>query len=390
MTRILVFNAGSSTIKLGVFAAQAGGRVERLAGGTLDLRKQPLELAYREAGGAAQQVPIAATVTDDLHEVIHALLGWLDAHYAGQPFAGMAHRLVHGGHYFSAPTRIDDAVLERLQTLVSLAPLHLPAGLKLVHAVRRARPGLAQVACFDTAFHQTQAEYVKRLPIPRALHEEGIRRYGFHGLSYQSIAATLQREEPARAGDKWVVAHLGSGSSLCALEGGKSRDTSMSFSALDGIPMATRPGELDAGVVLYMQQVRGMSVDEVQHWLYHECGLKGVSGISADSRVLLQSDAPEAREAIALYAFRISRGIAALANTLGGLDGVVFTAGIGENQPPVREAVCRHLHWLGAELDAAANAANATVLNTPGSRLALRMYRTDEEQVMAEAAAALV
>ena len=277
-------------------------------------------------------------------------------------------------------------MIEKLDALSPLAPLHQPAGLKLVRAMQRTRPGLPQVACFDTAFHRTQSALVTRMAIPRALHDEGVRRYGFHGLSYESIAATLRREEPELLAKKLVVAHLGSGASLCAMEGGVSRDTSMGFSALDGIPMATRPGELDAGVPLYLQQQRGMSVDELQHWLYHACGLKGVSGISADARVLLESDAPEAREAIELFCFRIARGISALANTLGGLDGVVFTAGIGEHQPPVRAQVCKHLAWLGARIDADANARDARVLDAEGSRLAIRMIDTDEEWVIAQGA----
>ncbi len=385
MKRLLTFNAGSSTLKLGVFEVRDGHLV-RLARGTLDLRLAPLQLAFHQ-DGQREQVPFEVELSDDLQHVIEAVLAWLETRFAGHAFDAFAHRLVHGGPNFAAPMPLDEDVLSQLEALVSLAPLHLPAGLRLVRAARRARPRLPQIGCFDTAFHQSQSALVKRLPIPRALHEEGVRRYGFHGLSYQSIADTLRREAPELLAKKLVVAHLGSGASLCAMENGISRDTSMSFSALDGIPMATRPGELDAGVILYLQQQRGWRVDEVQHWLYHECGLKGVSGISADSRVLLASDAPEAAEAIELFCFRIARGIAALGNSLGGLDGVVFTAGIGEHQPPVRARICHYLGWLGARLDAEANAANAHVLEAPHSRLALRMYPTDEEQVMAATAA---
>ena len=385
MSRILTFNAGSATIKLGVFERGGNGDATQVAGGVLDLRVSPLQLKFNH-GGVREASALDAAIGDDLSGVIDALLAWLEARFGGEAFAAVGHRIVHGGMDFDAPVLLDDAVIEKLDALSPLAPLHQPAGLKLVRAMQRTRPGLPQVACFDTAFHRTQSALVTRMAIPRALHDEGVRRYGFHGLSYESIAATLRREEPELLARKLVVAHLGSGASLCAMEGGVSRDTSMGFSALDGIPMATRPGELDAGVPLYLQQQRGMSVDELQHWLYHACGLKGVSGISADARVLLESDAPEAREAIELFCFRIARGISALANTLGGLDGVVFTAGIGEHQPPVRAQVCKHLAWLGARIDADANARDARVLDAEGSRLAIRMIHTDEEWVIAEGA----
>ena len=388
MKRLLTFNAGSSTIKLGVFEAGDAG-VHALAGGLLDLRESPLRLRLN-VDGARRTLPLEARITDDLGEVTEALLAAIDDIWPRDGFAAAGHRIVHGGLRFGAPTVLDDATMEALDALSPLAPLHQPAGLRLVRAMRAARPGLPQVACFDTAFHRTHSELVTRMAIPRALHDEGVRRYGFHGLSYQFIAEELRRGEPALAAKKLVVAHLGSGASLCAMEDGVSRDTSMGFSALDGIPMATRPGELDAGVPLYLQQQRGMGVDEVQHWLYHECGLKGVSGISADARVLLESDAPEAREAIDLFCFRIARGIAALANTLGGLDGVVFTAGIGEHQPAIRAGVCGHLSWLGARIDGEANARNARVLDAEGSRLALRMIDTDEERVIAEAVARML
>lgn len=388
MSQLLTFNAGSSTIKLGVFRADAKG-VHKLAGGVLDLRLQPLQLKLSE-GDKRENIGLDAPITDDLAEVIEAVLAVIDRRWPGEDFAAAGHRIVHGGMRFNAPARIDEAVLAQLETLAPLAPLHQPAGLRLVRAMRAARPQQAQIACFDTAFHHTQSELVTRMAIPRALHDEGVRRYGFHGLSYQFIAEELQRSEPVLVAKKIVVAHLGSGASLCAMENGISRDTSMGFSALDGIPMATRPGELDAGVPLYLQQQRGMSVDELQHWLYHDCGLKGVSGISADSRVLLESDAPEAAEAIDLFCFRIARGIAALANTLGGLDGIVFTAGIGEHQPPIRAKVCEHLSWLGAKIDTTANAANARRLDTEGSRLAIRMIATDEERVIAQSVARLL
>ncbi len=389
MNRILTLNAGSSTIKLGVFAVDGDRNVHRVAGGVLDMNALPLTMHFM-AGGQSKQVPIDAGGAEDVAEVIDAVVAWLDAHFDGSAFSAVGHRIVHGGMDFNTPIMLDDTVIERLERYAPLAPLHQPVGLKLMRAIRRTRPECPQAACFDTAFHRTHSPLVTRLAIPRPLHEEGVRRYGFHGLSYQSIAAQLRRDEPDLLAKKLVVAHLGSGASLCAMEGGISRDTSMGFSALDGIPMATRPGELDAGVLLYMQQQRGMSIDALQHWLYKECGLKGVSGISGDARVLLESHAEAAAEAIALFCFRISREICALANTLGGLDGIVFTAGIGEHQPPIRAAVCERLSWMGAKIDPDANAsANQYVLDATGSRIAIRVIRTDEEKVIAESVAAL-
>ncbi len=388
MNRILTFNAGSSTIKLGVFET-SGREAHAVAGGVVDLRAAPLRLKFNDAGHR-QEIPLDACATDDARGVVAALMAWLEARYGDAAFAACGHRIVHGGLAFSAPVLLDDEAIIALDALSPLAPLHQPAGLALVRAMREARPSLAQAACFDTAFHRTQDALATRMAIPRALHDEGVRRYGFHGLSYQSIADELRRSEPALLAGKLVVAHLGSGASLCAMEGGSSRDTSMGFSALDGIPMATRPGELDAGVPLYLLRECGMDADALQHWLYHECGLKGVSGISADARTLLESDAPEAAEAIALFCFRIGRGIAALANTLGGLDGIVFTAGIGEHQPRVRAAVCERLSWLGARIDGEANAADARVLDAADSRIVIRMIDTDEERVIARATLSLL
>lgn len=396
MNRILTINAGSSTVKFGVFEAAGDRAVHPLARGVLDLHASPLALHF-EMDGQRVTVQLDAAGTDDRAddrvddraEAIGAALSWLEARFDGCAFAAAAHRIVHGGIEFDAPTVLDDTIIERLDRLSPLAPLHQPIVLQLVRAMRRARPDQPQIACFDTAFHRSHAPLVTRMAIPRWLHDEGVRRYGFHGLSYRSVADQLRHDEPELLAKKIVVAHLGSGASLCAMEAGISRDTSMGFSALDGIPMATRPGELDAGVLLYLQRQHGMTAEQLQHWLYHECGLKGVSGISADLRVLLASPAPEAAEAIALFCFRISRSICALAATLGGLDGIVFTAGIGEHAPSIRAAVCEQLSWLGAKIDPHANARNDRMLDA-GDGIALRMIRTDEEQVIAESAAALL
>ena len=267
-----------------------------------------------------------------------------------------------------------------------LAPLHQPQSLRLIRAVRHLRPGLPQVASFDTAFHRTQSDLVRRFALPRALFDEGIKRYGFHGLSYAFIAARLKTVAPDVAGGRVVVAHLGSGASLCGLEAGVSRDTSMSFSTLDGIPMATRCGALDPGVLIHLVKQRGLTIETVEDLLYHQSGLLGVSGFTADTRELLASPEPAAREALDLFAFRIAREIAATAHTLRGLDGLVFTAGIGEHQAAVRAAVCAHLAWLGVALDPAANDRHAPRIEGPGGTVAVLVIPTDEEQVIADEA----
>lgn len=380
---LVTFNPGSSTIKIGLFAIDRGS-ARRIGKGMIDLRQQPLVLHIVEGPNAAD-IPLKAQVADELDDVLHETLGWLSKHFEHEGLVAAGHRVVHGGDQFHGPVRIDDAALAAIEALVPLAPLHQPQSVRLITAIRRLRPGLPQVASFDTAFHRTQTDMVRRFALPRAMFDEGIKRYGFHGLSYKYIAGALQRQAPELAQGRIVVAHLGSGASLCGLIGGESRDTSMGFSTLDGIPMATRSGALDPGVPLHLL-ANGMSREQLEDLLYHRSGLLGVSGISADSRALLESDAPEAREAIEMFAFRIAQTVASLAVTLGGLDGIVFTAGIGEHQPQVRTLVCGHLGWLGVGLDEGANAANALRIEGAGSKVAVLVIPTDEEQVIADEA----
>lgn len=379
---LLTFNPGSSTIKLGLFAMEAGGP-RRLGKGVIDLRQAPLTLHIVE-GPTVAEIPLAATVNDDLHDVIDETLDWLAGHFPVGALAAVGHRVVHGGDRFAGPQAVDDGTLAAIEALVPLAPLHQPQSIRLIRAIRHLRPNLPQIASFDTAFHRSQSDLVRRFALPRALFDEGVKRYGFHGLSYKSVASRLRQSAPALAEGRVVAAHLGSGASLCALEAGVSRDTSMGFSTLDGIPMATRCGTLDPGVVIHLLKERGLSMEAVEDMLYRHSGLLGVSGISADSRDLIDSAAPEAREALDLFAFRIAREAVSLANTLGGLDAVVFTAGIGEHQPEIRERVCRHLAWLGLTLDPAANARNAARIDAAASRIAVLVVPTDEEQVIAE------
>ncbi|WP_432349631.1 acetate/propionate family kinase [Shinella yambaruensis] len=379
---LLTFNAGSSTVKIGLFALRTGGP-DRIARGVIDFRHDPLTLRVSE-GERRIETALEARPDEDLSGILSETLAVLGRHFDLGDVAAAGHRVVHGGDRFDGPVHLDADTIAAIDALTALAPLHQPQSLRLIRAIAGLLPDLPQTASFDTAFHRTNDALVRRFAIPRALHDRGIKRYGFHGLSYRFIAGELARVAPEAAGGRVVVAHLGSGASLCGMLGGISRDTSMGFSTLDGIPMATRCGALDPGVLLHLLQRERRTPTEVEDLLYHESGLLGVSGISADSRDLLASDAPEAREAIDLFTFRIAGEIARLAATLGGLDAVVFTAGVGENQPAVRAAVCKRLGWLGLGLDPAANAANTTRISTPASRIAAFVIATDEEQVIAE------
>ena len=297
--------------------------------------------------------------------------------------------MVHGGRNLAAPALIDDGVLAEMQALVPLAPLHQPHCLAAIAAVARTWPEVKQVACFDTAFHRTMPELARRFAIPRALHDEGVERYGFHGLSYEHVAGTLAGLDPDLAAGRVVVAHLGSGASLCALQGGRSVDTTMGLTALDGLPMGTRCGALDPGVLLYLLQAKSATATTMEDLLYHRSGLLGVSGESADMHVLEESGSPAAREAIELFAFQVARQACAMAASLGGLDGLVFTAGIGEHAPALRANVCARLAWLGVHVDAALNTAGQGRISAPASAVAVWVIPTDEEAVIARHTALL-
>jgi acetate kinase len=385
---LLTVNPGSSTIKLGLFSLEEDGP-RRLGKGIIDFGRPPLVLRITE-GESTADIQLEAAVTDDLHGVIEETLGRLMRHFSVAAIAGIGHRVVHGGDRFAGPRHLDEATIADIAALVPLAPLHQPQSLRLIRAISRLRPDVPQTASFDTAFHRTQTDLVRRFALPRALFEDGIKRYGFHGLSYKSIAARLPQVAPDIAPGRVIIAHLGSGASLCGIQAGVSRDTSMSFSTLDGIPMATRCGALDPGVLVHLIKERGMSIAAVEEMLYHRSGLLGVSGISGDSRVLIESGESAAREALDLFAFRISREMAAIANTLVGLDGIVFTAGIGEHQPLIRQAVCDRLAWLGVRIDTTANARNAIRIEAEASAVAVMVIPTDEEQVIAEEAVSLL
>lgn len=384
---LLTFNAGSSSLKLGLFFRR-DGQARALGCGKIDFGNGSHGLRLT-IGDQQHEADIQANHETEFPSLIAQTLDYLTSHLSGDLVAA-AHRVVHGGLEFQAPVLLDAGTIERIEGLVPLAPLHQPQALKAIHALSELRPQLAQTASFDTAFHTTQADLVRRLAIPRHLHNEGIRRYGFHGLSYTFIAGKLRKIAPDVAGGKVVAAHLGSGASLCAMSAGKSIDTSMGFSALDGIPMAARPGWIDPGALIHLMRNGMADPDRLERFLYHDCGLLGVSGISGDTRDLLESQAPEAAEAIDLFCLRIAGETGRLAATLGGLDAFVFTGGVGENQPQIRARVAGRLAWLGAELEATLNERNETVISTPSSRIKLLVVPTDEEQVLADEAMAIL
>ncbi len=381
---VLTINAGSSSLKFSVYRVAAGGRPELSAKGQIEgIGTAPRFTAEDAAGKRLVERRFPDDRTSGHAEFLRVLGAWLRDHFADIQLIGVGHRVVHGGAGFSAPVRIDPAVMAELEALVPLAPLHQPHNLAGIRAVAAFRPELPQVACFDTAFHRTHPEVADWYALPRRFYDQGIRRYGFHGLSYEYIAHALPEVAPAIADGRVVVAHLGSGASMCAMQAGRSIDSTMGFTALDGLPMGTRCGALDPGVVLHLNRAYGMDADAIEHLLYHDCGLKGVSGISNDMRDLLASADPRAAQAIELFVWRIGREAGALTAVLGGLDGLVFTAGIGERSAEIRERVCARAGWLGIALDDAANRAGGPKISSSASRVAVYVIPTDEEQMIA-------
>ncbi|MAU68370.1 acetate/propionate family kinase [Hyphomonas sp.] len=385
---LMTFNAGSSSVKIGLFSIE-GERLDRIAHALIDFRHSPLTFHLVE-GKAVFDVELKADHADHLTDVMAETLDWISEHYDLSELICVGHRVVHGGDEFDGPVRIDDNSLARIEALSILAPLPQPQALRLIRAMRQVRAELTQVASFDTVFHRTNPDLIRRFALPRALHDRGIKRYGFHGLSYKFIAAELRRRFPEAAAGRMIAAHLGSGASLCAMRDGQSQDTSMGFSTLDGVPMATRCGALDPGVILHLLQQEHRTASEVEDMLYHQSGLKGVSGgISADCRELQASDDPRAKEALDLFTLRIAGEIGRLSMSIGGLDAVVFTAGIGENDAAVRSAVAGHLGWIGLTLSEDANQKNAPCISTPESPVKAFVIPTNEERVIAEEAFAV-
>lgn len=318
-----------------------------------------------------------------LGELLDVLLHWIHGFLGNQELAAVGHRVVHGGLKFKDPVLINDSVVEQLASLVWLAPLHEPHNIAAIRAIKKYKPDLAQVACFDTAFHHGHAPVSDQYGLPAGLTAQGIKKYGFHGLSYEYIAGALQKRFPSIAKGRTIVAHLGNGASLCAMVNGKSIDSTMGFTTLDGLLMGTRCGSIDPGIILFLQREKGMTLKEVETLLYHESGLLGVSGMSSDVRVLLSSHNPRARRAIDLFAYRIVSKIGELMMQLNGLDTIVFTAGIGEHQPVIRQMVCERLAWLGLSIDQAANAENHPCIHSVHSTMQVLVIPTDEELMIA-------
>jgi len=388
---ILTLNAGSSSIKFALFAREDPvPRAPELAGQIDGLGARPHIRAKDARGARLEDVDLPLQREAPHRAALAFLVDWLHGHEGGRRIAAVGHRVVHGATRYSQPLLLDDASIEALRSFVPLAPLHQPHNLAGVEAMRATLPGVAQVACFDTAFHRTQPTLAQLFALPRWVTAEGVRRYGFHGLSYEYIAEILPQHLGAKAEGKVIVAHLGNGASLCAMEGRRSRATSMGFTALDGLMMGTRTGTLDPGVLLYLMDRHHMDARALERMLYKESGLLGVSGISQDMRELLASREREAREAVDLFCYRLVRETGALAAALGGLDALVFTGGIGEHAAPVRERACRALGWLGLDFDAEANAADAALISRPGSRVAALVLPTNEEWMIARHTAAAV
>ena len=381
MTTVLTLNAGSSSLKFAVYSSDSDhplvtGLVDRIGtNATLKLKDQRgFDLPTKTDGLSTHQ------------EALTTVLSAIEPELDGKTIDIVGHRVVHGGLWYDAPVMVTDEVLERLTTLEPFAPLHQPHNLSGIKAAKAAFPNAPQIACFDTAFHRHHPYVNDTFAIPRAYYDKGVRRYGFHGLSYDYIAGELRRIAPTIAQGRVVVAHLGNGASMCAIQDGKSVASTMGFSALDGLPMGTRCGQLDAGVVLYLMDQEGLSATDISDMLYKKSGLLGLSDLSNDMRTLEASDSLEARQAIDYFVFRIQRELGGMAAAMGGIDGLVFCGGIGENSAFIRDRVCERTAWMGIEIDYKKNDAHAQVISTEMSRTTVMVIPTNEELVIARAA----
>ncbi|WP_370285087.1 acetate/propionate family kinase [Pseudooceanicola nanhaiensis] len=386
MSRVLVLNAGSSSVKFGLFTDAP--EPEEIAAGLVETVGEETHLHLRDAGGAALAEDRLPPRDRGHHRAaIAAILAALETHFPGEAITAVGHRIVHGGLDFTEPQVLDEAALTRLEALVPFAPLHQPHNLSGVRAAQEAFPGATQVGCFDTAFHRGQPFVNDTFALPRAYYARGVRRYGFHGLSYDYISGHLAETAPELHAGRVIVAHLGNGSSMCGIRAGRSVASSMGFTALDGLPMGTRCGQIDPGVLLYMIEQEGMGPAELGEMLYRRSGLLGLSGVSSDMRSLLASEVPAAREAIDYFTARIRRETGGLTAALEGLDALVFTGGIGENATEIRAEICAGLDWLGVRIDPAANDAGARVISAEGAQVTVMVIPTNEELVIARAAA---
>jgi acetate kinase len=379
----LVLNAGSSSLKFCVFQQPQGAPWRVEARGQIEGIGTSPRLTVKDARGEKLVDERVDPAVRDGRAAIDTLAGWLRSKFHGGRIVGVGHRVVHGGSRFTGPTVVTRETLAELTKLTPLAPLHQPHNLAPIEAIFDRMPDVPQVAVFDTGFHRGHAPVATVVPLPRELRRGGVERYGFHGISYEYIASVLPEVAPEVIDGRVIVAHLGSGASLCAMRGRKSADTTMSFTALDGLCMGTRPGALDPGIVLYLLQQLGLSVEQVEEVLYKKSGLLGLSGISNDMRDLLGNSEPDARLAVDYFVYRAAKEVGALAAVLGGLDGLVFTAGIGENSPEIRRRICEASAWLGVELDESANAAGGPRITTPRSRVSAWVIPTNEELMIA-------
>jgi len=351
---VLAINAGSSSVKCALYTFE----------------KDPQRLAHE-------------TIERPASAAMAPLVDWIAKHTGGTPLQAIGHRVVHGGPHFRNPERVTPALVDTLRQLIPFAPNHLPDEIALIESLAQSNPAVPQIACFDTAFHATNPDIARRFALPSELHDAGVRRYGFHGLSYEYVASVLPKHDAGTAAGRTIVCHLGNGSSMCAIEAGRSIASTMGFTAVDGLPMGTRCGALDPGVLLYLMDERRMDARAIEKLIYNESGLLGVSGISSDMRKLLATDDPRAKLAIDLYVYRIRREVGSLAAALGGLDALVLTAGIGENSAAIRERICRDAAWLGVELDRAANEKGGPRISAPGSRVTAWVIPTNEELMIA-------
>ncbi len=378
---ILVVNAGSSSLKFALIETTG----KRLAVGEIERIGEAPHLSAKDHTNQPiieRDWPAGATLSHE--DLLEPLLNWAETHLQGDRLIGVGHRIVHGGTRYAAPVRLTHAILTALDALVPFAPLHQPHNLAAIRAIAALRPDLPQIGCFDTSFHHTMPDIATRLPLPASYHRAGVRRYGFHGLSYEYIAKQFAKLDPQRAAGRVIAAHLGNGASVCALRAGQSIETSMGFTALDGLMMGTRTGSLDPGVVLYMLEQEQRSASAISHLLYNRSGLLGVSEESSDMRVLLASTRPQAKRAVALFCHIAAREIAALTTSLGGLDALIFTAGIGEHAAPVRAAICANLAHFGITLDAEANNHNTPLISRPTTPGSGWVIPTNEEAMIAQ------
>jgi acetate kinase len=380
----VVLNAGSSSLKFCIYRRPNGDAWRLEARGQIEgIGTTPRFSAKDGAGGRLAEQALDKDTVRDGRSALGSLAAWMRSKYGGSQVLGVGHRVVHGGARYAAPTIITPQVLDDLRQLIPLAPLHQPHNLAAIDAVSEQLPGVPQVACFDTSFHRGQPAVAEVVPLPRDICANGVQRYGFHGLSYEYIASVLPQVAPEIADGRVIVAHLGSGASLCAMKNRRSVDSTLGFTALDGLCMGTRPGALDPGVVLYLFQNLGLSAKDVETILYKKSGLIGISGISNDMRDLLGKDNPAAKLAVNYFVYRAAKEIGALAAVLGGIDALVFTAGIGENSAEIRSRICEASAWLGIELDADANRARSPRISRAGSRVSAWVIPTNEELVIA-------